>query len=321
MSKWAITAAIVSIGMAAGQLSAQTITSPDGKVSAAICLSGGSLCYTVQRQGATMVESSNLGITINGVNLGSGVTLGTAIRTSIDETYDWNGSYSLGVNQANAMSIPVTHASSGRQWNLEFRAYDDGIAYRYVAPGTGSQIVNAEASSWKLPAGGTAYYQPARAVGSWNDKGQYENEMISTSVDNIVTTYNNSAGSGDGESTWAPFTVKLANNAGYVAITEGALYNYSGMTLKPVGNRTLQAWMRDGTTSENYLVRPADNKKGDLTVNLSGNVVTPWRVTMVSPDLNGLVNNQIVHAVNPAPDSTVDWDEFVKPGRCVFADR
>jgi alpha-glucosidase len=56
---------------------------------------------------------------------------------------------------------------------------------------------------------------------------------------------------------------------------------------------------------------------------VTGAITTPWRIVMIGPDLNALVNCDIVHNVSPPPDPKLfpkgintDW---VKPGRAIWS--
>jgi alpha-glucosidase len=54
----------------------------------------------------------------------------------------------------------------------------------------------------------------------------------------------------------------------------------------------------------------------------NGTITTPWRVIMVAPDLNTLVNCDIINNVSPPPDSTFFPAGFatpwLRPGRAVW---
>jgi hypothetical protein len=48
----------------------------------------------------------------------------------------------------------LRHVASKIEYTLVVRVYDDGIAFRYVVPGTGSRAINGEATRYPLPAHG-----------------------------------------------------------------------------------------------------------------------------------------------------------------------
>src|SRR5215468_2807308 len=126
---------------------------------------------------------------------------------------------------------------------------------------------------------------------------------------------------------WAgpPLTFKLPQNAGYAAITEANLVNYSGMALESegqgrwitgLGHRQPLNYpfeLRYGREEAKRLGKPAA---------ITGTITTPWRVIMVGRDLNTLVNSTILPNLCPPPDPRLFPDgiktSWIKPGRAVW---
>ena len=272
-----------------------TVQSPNSSVVSTIKISSSRLTYNLTRGGTSVLEDSSMGVTINGVDLGLGVTFGTPTVQTINETYAVLGGHSTAVNNCNQYTIPVTQTASGKQYNLVVRAYNDGLAYRYDVPyasGT-TQTITGEATSFKLPANTFTWYQ--------TDVHAFE-EQYDVHANTPITSVKTPDVS---DAVAAPMVAKLPNNGGYVCITEGALTNYSGMFLKSTGNRVMNL---------NFRHWQNDTVRNQFSV--AGNVVTPWRIAMTAADLNGMVNSDIVRNVNPAP--TGDFS-YVQPGRSVWS--
>ena len=86
------------------------VTSPGGGLSLALGVAdGGQLSYRLSCRDRAVVESSALGITIDGQDLGRGVVLGAPTRWSLDETYPARGAHALARNHFNGAVIAVTH--------------------------------------------------------------------------------------------------------------------------------------------------------------------------------------------------------------------
>ena len=101
-----------------------------------------------------------------------------------------------------------------------------------------------------------------------------------------------------------PIVFVLPDGKGYAAITKAATYNYSGMRLKATGDRTLVANFTEGQAG----------------FDVEGAITTPWRVTMLSDDLDELVNTDLIKNLNPAPDSELFADtSYIKPGRTAWS--
>jgi len=280
---------IMLFGVIAGAAEEVVITSPDGKVSGCLSVDGsGRVVYGLQYGKAGVIENSPMGITVDGVDLGQGVGIGQPERAVVDEKYPWRGVKSEAVDHYNSIRIPVEQQSSGLKWILEARAYDDGFAYRYVVPGEGTRLVQGESSCWRLPAGSKIWYQTSTR----HYEGVYVAEQIEAVKEGVLMG--------------PPVTVELPGG-GYMAITEGRLINYSGMTVQATGSTLLKAVFEDDP----------DGWK------IEGEIRTPWRIVMVGADLNTLVNCDIVHNVCPPADKTLFPDgihtDWVKPGRTVWS--
>src|SRR6202012_2254304 len=76
-------------------------------------------------------------------------------------------------------------------------------------------------------------------------------------------------------------------DGGYASITEAALYNYSGMSLRSDTANTLHA--------------PFINEPEGWTIR--GTLTSPWRVVLPSANLDGLVTSAIIPDLTPAPDT------------------
>ena len=266
----ALTAAIAILFAGVATAAPVQVKSPDGKVTAKVMTTDdGRLSYHVMRGGTAIIEQSPMGITVGGTDLGAGVKLGNPERDSIDETYDWRGVKDKARNHCTVTTIPVTHTGSDTSYHVVFRAYNDGVAYRYVVPGSGTRKVTGEASAWRLPAGSEMWYQ--------TDRGNYEGIYQHAE-----------AASKAGTKLGFPATIILPDGT-YAAITESQVFNYSGMTAEV-------AKSGDSAVLKGIF---EDDPKG---WQLQGTIKSPWRITMTGPDLNALVNCDIVHNVCPAPD-------------------
>lgn len=274
------------------------LESPEGKVTAEVFLDEAkALYYKVDFKGVTVVEPSRLGITIEGVDLGAGVVLGTPTLSEFDETYATRGVKNMARNHYRLWGFPVTHSISGREYQLQVRVYDDGAAYRYIVPGEGVQHVDGESSSWTIVDGTKVWYFE-RTQGDWKLKS-YAGWWLSSDINTLESATPEKFGTVQG----VPLVLDLPNDLGYAALTKAACYNYSGMRLDAVGNRTVVANFTEG-------------EKG---FDVEGTITTPWRATLLADDLNQLVNSDFIKNLNPAPDPELFADtSYIKPGRSVW---
>ncbi|MBE0534713.1 MAG: glycoside hydrolase family 97 catalytic domain-containing protein [Phycisphaerae bacterium] len=273
-------------GLVSEVRSAVMLAGPGGDLQVTFFVKPDKLMYSVRYNDAVVVENSPLGVTVDGVDLGAGAELlGQRDFIEIDETYPWRGVHAVAVNRYRAMSVPVRHKATGTEYTIQTCVFGDGIAFRYIIPGKGKRTVSGEATAFTLPAGSAIWYQTNTA--------NYEADHIRCNIEEVKA----------GTFMGPPVTVELPGKKGFAAITEAALLNYSGMTLKAGGgaSRVLAAAFRD-----------------DVSWTLDGTITTPWRVIMVSGDLNGLVNCDIVHNVCEPPAPELVNAEWIKPARALW---
>ncbi len=262
------------------------VTSPNGKVAAHVGVSGGRLVLAVRRDGKTVLEPSPLGVMVDGVDLGDNVEIGTLETYTTDTTYpDPRGPGSL-QDQCKGVKLSLRPKGSTISWTLDVRAYDDGVAWRYLVPGSGTRKVTGEATSFVLPEG-AIYWSHHNTV-------NYEGNFLSFTA----------TGSAASKLVTMPITTELPDG-GFACLTEANIIGYSGMTIGPRG-RILTGIFEDDT-------------KG---WNLRGNIATPWRIVIAVDSLDALVNQSIVYNVSPPPDPKLfpkgkdtDW---IKPGRAFW---
>lgn len=262
----------------AGFAMAVTITGPSGAVVATVQTSSGNLNYSVTYRGVAVIETTSLGVTVNGTNLGSGVTIGSATACSTNQMFSSrHGIHAMGVDQYQGQIITLNHAASGLTCSLNVRAYSNGVAFRYEFTGPATKNITAESSSFVIPDNSTVWSQNGTSV--------YEGVYSGT---NITAMANNSV-------MGPPVTIQLQGANGFLALTESTLGVFGSPYLTKVA---------DATGRKFQVTYPA-NQGGGTGASVSGAVNTPWNVIMVGADLNLLVNNDIVDSLAPPPDPTL----------------
>ena len=211
-------------------------------------------------------------------------SLGTPVTQSIQETYPLAGGHSTAVNSCNVSLVPVTSGTSSLSWTLEVRVFNDGVAYRYNVPGTGSRAVAGETSQWVLPPGGTINYQDGGNT-------SYESLFVTGTLSSLAVN------------TQIRTTAAVQiPNVGCVMMTEANLIGYSDMSLKYMGNDTFKAVFQQAASGWNNVDQ----------------LLSPWRVTIIAPDLNTLTNTDILPNLCPAPAAALANASWIKPGRSTW---
>lgn len=273
------------VGVALNCAASVTLKSPDGRVQIQI-QSGERLSYTAKFRGQTVVEPSAMGINVDGDDLGQGAALAGQPKTEkINERYATRGVHTTAINHYHGAVISMTGGASKTAWQLEVRAYNDGVAYRYRVPGSGPRRIHGESSEWRLPVGTTFWHQSS-------GNRSYEARYVPDIAGQSLTTHRS----------MAPMALKFAGNLGYGLVTEANLVSYSDMALHANGPNSFKATFHDDPNGWDH----------------EGEIISPWRVTLVAPDLNALVNSDLIKNLCPAPAPELAKASWIRPGRSIW---
>jgi alpha-glucosidase len=256
-------AAALSCGHAAALLA-----SPSKAIEITFCLKEGAPTYTVRENGQQVLGESRLGLAFQGeINLDKDFALKGISQTSHQNTWEqiWGEEKQI-KNQYNELRVELTQAATpSYRMILVFRAYDDGIAFRYEVPrqpGLENFVLMREFTdfaftnhqAWWIPA-----YKPDR----------YEQLYQHTPLAAIEFAH-------------TPLTIE-GDNAFY-AVHEAGLDDYTSMTLKGEGDGRLSC----------DLVPWADGTK----VKGQTPLVTPWRTIQIGRRAIDLLTSHLILNLN-----------------------
>ncbi|WP_289053705.1 glycoside hydrolase family 97 protein [Carboxylicivirga marina] len=262
------------------------LQSPDGEIHATIQLTNGKLSYQVMKDTELVIQSSALGFNLKEHGaLVDGFTLIDRERTEMNESWTavW-GPEKKNVNRYNQAKLELKHEESGIYMNVVFRAFNDGVAFRYEFPkqnGLEEFTITDELSEFAIVGNPKSWWIMA-------DFDSYEKLYYETPVS---------------EAQWVNTPITMRTNSGlHVSLHEAALTNYSGMTLK----------LKDGgkiNTFVSELVPWADGSK----VKTKAGMHTPWRTITISDSAAQLVeSNMIVNLNEPCKIEDTSWIEPMK---------
>ena len=255
-----------------------TVKSPGGKVIIELIAGSDSmLYYAVKADGKQVIEVSRFGIVCDNLDLGTDVQFGNVVKRRIDENYPLSGGHKLAVNKCNEITIPIR--SNGENWFLDVRAYDDGVALRSRLPAQKERHIRGETTEWKIPTGSFVWYQ--------TDLGSYEGIFLKTLIDTLSAD----------RTIGLPIT-GIIPTGHYIFLSEANLVDYSDLAVRSSGDRSFKA----------YFHAERDGWKTDEEV------IQPWRTTIITKNLNDLVNSDMIKNLCPPPDEGIIGD-WIKPGR------
>jgi alpha-glucosidase len=266
-----------------------TVSSPNGTISFAVTEQiNGSLTYKVSYGSQTILDSSPLGITTKVGAFTTGLTFVSQTTGTVNETYSLPGrKKATYTNSANTLTLRYSKGSA--VIDVLIRAYDDGIAYRYAIPGSGSASISSESSGFKPPSGtgGWAFTWRSDYEGFYDYRSSAQLELGNYGM---------------------PLLLSINNNSHWALLTEANVYNANGTyhTSRLVGGGS-------GTGVLNVAFAPEQTS----AVSTSHPFQTPWRAVVIGDHLSDLVESTLVSNLNPPSEiSNTSW---IKPGRAAWS--
>ncbi|AHG93159.1 Glycoside hydrolase 97 (plasmid) [Gemmatirosa kalamazoonensis] len=291
-----------SLALAAATAGAQPRTysarSPDGETVIALAV-GPQVTYTVTHRGRTLVAPSPISLT-----LGDGRVLGHDARPSGARTRQVSDSVRPVVAVKNAIvgeRYGEVHVDFRGGYALEARAYDDGVAYRWITSLPDSVTVQSEEATFRFEG------NPTAVVGLDSTFMTHQEPAWGrVPIDSI-------AGRKMG---LLPLLVDVG--AAKVAITESDLESYAGMYLASGGPGTLHGVFPQAARAEHA----RNDRDVDVTdrfpylARTAGRRTFPWRVLFVADEDRELLESELVYRLAPANRLTdVSW---IRPGKVAW---
>ena len=280
MKKIILSLATLTLFVSLVQSADVKVNSPDGKVRIVVTDDGG-LSYSAFLDGREVVSKSRFGIISDGVDLGADAKLGKTSSHRIRQTYSMFGGHSRAENNCRETTISVS-STNGGNYELDVRAYNDGVALRSRLPAKAGRRINGEATEWKMAGNPLAWFQ--------TDIVNYEGIFQSSPLDDLSA----------GRRIALPITFTLPGG-GYALITEANLLNYTDLGVQPAADHSLHGIFHARPDASGWTTDAA--------------VVQPWRVTLLARDLNALVNSDIVRNLCPPAPAKLAKAKWIQPGR------
>ena len=143
-----------------------TLSSPSAKITVTVDVVAGRALYSVTYGGREVIRPSALGLGLEGAaRLDSEFQMTRHVRKETRES--WKPPYgerSEYPDRYNALTVELREAvAPARTLVVEFRAYDEGVAFRYHVPaqaGLESFVIGDEVTEFRLPAGAFGWATP-----------------------------------------------------------------------------------------------------------------------------------------------------------------
>ena len=307
MKRISIVLGLIAVSGVASFAGSYTVVSPDKLVTIKV-ETGKTLTWSVMRDGETLVEPSAIGLDIDGAKVQPGVNpkVKKVTRRSVDEVLHpvVPTKFSDVRDNYNEMTLKMAG-----DFSVQFRAYDNGAAYRFVTSRPGDMTVNSETVEMNMPQGTVAYWPvyPMRHNYMSSQESLFEKKQldsISASNPGYLPIY-------------------MQTPAGTrVVVTEAGVDDYANLFFEGSESNSLNG-VFPKIIKKKRMKTPEEGWGSDRTEVVlelqpymavtDGSRALPWRIVMVSPDDASLLENYLAWQLSGEP--VVEDASWVKPGR------
>ena len=301
---------LFQLSLSAKEITSQTLSSPNKSLNAIINFEGGDISYSITSDQTSVLESSPLSMTLSsGLILGKNVKLIKTERKSVKQTVTSPFYKRSNVNDEYEELI----LSFSGNYQIIFRAYNNGIAYRFKTNMKGEITIVNEESKFNIPGNPMVY-----ATYINNDETDFDSQMFNSFED--LYYYKPLQQQNTGKLMTLPFLSELKDGK-KLLITEIDLNDYPGMFLNNIkGQSALRGVFANypktreqgGYKSIQMLV----TERESYIAKTNGSRNFPWRLLFVSNSDADLINSDIAYCL--AESSRINDISWIKPGKVAW---
>ncbi len=277
------------------------ITSPDGRIQLAVSVEEG-ISWSASLDGKVIIEKAEVGM-----DFSTGPDFGARPRLKGHEEKSFSSMIYPAVPHKDAeirdefVQLSLTFEEG---YQLNFRAYNDGVAYQFADNSKSGRKVMSEQMSLAFPAGTRSLFPQEESMYSHNERLYPDKALAEISSDEFCS-----------------LPVLFITDNAKVLFTETALHDYPGMFVRGNGNTTVDALF------PKFVLEAVDSKEGpdrnqtitkeaDYIADVSGERAYPWRVFIISDDDRTFVESNLTFQL--ARPQAIDNTEWIRPGRVAW---
>jgi alpha-glucosidase len=307
----AVTAGLLFAGLPAMRLRAEpseplTLSSPDGILAISFSLkanpppyeAGERAYYRVSYKGETILTDSPLGLTLAGTDsLDQNFEVAGTERQSQDTTWENRlGTRRNVPDHYNQLTVSLrTRKPPERRMDIVFRAYNEGVAFRYVVPkqdGLERFTLAAEQTGFCFTRDVSAFALNMKRFNTHNEGEYLRTPLNDIKPESIINL---------------PLLVEVPGGP-WVALLEADLTDYAGMYVGGIPGMT---------NAIRTKLSPTPGRKAEEVVLATTPKATPWRVLLVGPTAGSLIESNYL-PLNLSPPCALADASWIQPGKAAW---
>lgn len=278
-----------------------TLASPDKNIAVEIEVNQG-VSYQIALDGKSILLPSNIDLQLESLpSLSDGIRLTDKKSHQVNEVLEPEVRVK---SQKILDSYNQLSLSFSNNYTVTFRAYNNGIAYRFETDINQDIVVIDELAEFNFPAPSTTYFPKEEGFYSHNERSYLKEKVSDITATDLAST-----------------PTLIDTEAGKLLITETALENYAGLWL--IGSeKGLKGTFAHYPTQKAVGEAPWQDRNEPIThrakyiAKSSGKRTYPWRVLAIAKQDKDLLTNQLTYQLAiPSKLADTSW---IKPGKVAW---
>jgi alpha-glucosidase len=282
------------------QAESYEVSSPDGQWAIRLNVDKGTT-YEIRNRETQLIAPSPIALHLSdGRIIGAGTVKNTETNTGNNTV-----SVPFGKNKTLSEKYNERIINYNENYTLIVRAYNEGIAYRFVTALEGNLIITAEDAVFNFTGNPAVYFPQSPDWRNFEKTYVFYNSVGDIEADKFAV---------------GPTLFSYPGTPCKIVITEADTYDYPGLYIKPDGPHAMRGlwakYPKEVEEPENIYSNHLPVSRYDYIASVSGTRTFPWRVFLMSNDDKSLLNNELVYLLaEPLQLTGTSW---IKPGKSAW---
>ena len=271
------------------------VRSPDGRNRMTLSSEGDDevVHYTISRDDRVLIKASPVGAVLaSSGNLGTRAKIAGVQRGDLEESFDLPWGKTKTVLSRCSWAVASLKSAAGTTWEIELRAFDDGVAFCYripTQPGLSSCEIVRETTQFNVAGRPTALFNTLESFTTSHETLYDSQSLAKVPVGKLIDM---------------PMLLEWPDGTG-AALTEARVLDFAGAYLE-----------RSSPTSTSLSLRlsPLPDQENACII-ADTPVESPWRVLLLADVAGQLLESNLLLCLNEPPQGNFDW---LRPGKSTF---